>query len=221
MLSMKGDCFLIVDAALAPVRVGLLRGDRLAAAADAGGEALDAVFEASAELLRAERLGHAGLAGYLYGAGPGTLLGLRLAAMAIEGWRSMRPTPAPVRQYLTLRAAAAALANTGGVSSFDLLVPVRRGLCARVGVRDGRISPPALEPVVHDPPESTVPRYHLPVPNNRLPPPPHAVSWRFALNDLPPGWFAGAEVSAVDHPVPFNPSPASFAPWAGERHRRA
>lgn len=216
---MNGDCFLIVDAALAPLQVGLLRGDRLTTA-HAHGEALDTVFEASAELLRAEGVEHAEITGYLYGAGPGSLLGLRLAAMAIEGWRSMRPRPAPVRQYLTLRAAAAALANKGGVSSFDLLVPVRRGLCARVIVRDGRISAPALEPVDDGPPDSTVPRYHLPVPNNRLPPPPRAAAWRFALRDLPAEWFTGPEVSPVDHPVPFNPSPATFALWAGERHRR-
>ncbi len=217
---MTGDRLLIVDASLAPLQAGLLVDGRITAAVSAGGEALDGIFETSAQLLRAEGLTHGDLDGYIYGAGPGTLLGLRLAAMAIEGWRSMRSGTVPVRQYITLSAAAAAHAHSGGPASFDMLVPVRRGLFARVSVRDGRAGPPQLEKD-GDTPEKTsaVPRFHLPVPNRRLPPPPLAEAFRFEFTDLPAGWFSGPEVAAVAHPVPFNPSPAAYAEWTGGRHR--
>ncbi|MCC5808031.1 MAG: hypothetical protein JJU00_17015 [Opitutales bacterium] len=211
--------YLILDAALAPLQVGLLIDGRVAAATQAGGEALEAIFEASAALLRAKGLDHNGLDGYIFGAGPGTLLGLRLAAMAIEGWRSMRTERVPVRQYITLSAAAAARANTGGPTAFDMLVPVRRGLFARVSVLDSRIGPPELEQAADAPEAPAVPRYHLPVPNRRLPPPPRAQPFRFDLRALPEGWFSGPEVTAVDHPAPYNPSPAVYAEWTGGRHR--
>ncbi len=216
---MTGQHYLIIDAALAPLQAGLLLDGRLTATECAEVDALDGIFEVSAELLRAADLRHGDLAGYVYGAGPGTLLGLRLAAMAIEGWRSMRPEPVPVRQYITLTAAAAAHAHAGGPPAFDMLVPVRRGLFARVSVRDGRAGPPELETADEAGMPSAVPRYHLPVPNRRLPPPPRAELFRFNLRDLPPGWFGGPQVKAVDHPAPFNPSPAEYAEWAGGRHR--
>ena len=87
---------LVIDAASARVQVGCLLPDGTATWRSSEAEAGTALFELVHDLpLRPDEAGC-----FIYCAGPGSILGIRTAAMAIRTWCVLRPRP--VFSYLSL-----------------------------------------------------------------------------------------------------------------------
>lgn len=82
---------LLLDASSRPVQVGILHRNRWIAYHESDSEALDALFSGTEEALTRAGLELTQIEGFIYCQGPGSVLGIRLACMAINCWRSLPP----------------------------------------------------------------------------------------------------------------------------------
>ena len=99
---------LVIDASGPSVCVGLLADDRnWLAHTEAPGAALECLFPAVEATLNTAQLRFEQLRSFIYCEGPGSVLGLRLCAMAIETWSRLYPTAAQLYSYNSLQLCAA------------------------------------------------------------------------------------------------------------------
>ena len=80
---------LILDCASATVRVGIWQNSELLAYHEANNLALNAIFELTEQCINETRCPLSQIEGYIYNEGPGSMLGIRLAAMAIRTWQTL------------------------------------------------------------------------------------------------------------------------------------
>ncbi len=116
---------LVIDAASARVQVGVLVADGTARWHVSEAESGIAIFEGVAQL----GLNPQDAAAFLFCEGPGSVLGIRTAAMALRTWQVLRPRPAFSYQSLALVAHALAQENV------TIIADARRELwhCYRMG----------------------------------------------------------------------------------------
>jgi tRNA threonylcarbamoyladenosine biosynthesis protein TsaB len=100
---------LVIDGSGGSVFAGVLDGGGWLAKAERAGAPLENLFPTVEEALRAADLRLADIRGYLYCEGPGSVLGLRLCAMAIETWTRLHPASAQLQKYNSLRLCALSL----------------------------------------------------------------------------------------------------------------
>jgi len=102
---------LLLDASATKVCVGVLEGHRWLAFAESESQALESLFDLVVQVLNKAELNLGAIRGFLFCEGPGSVLGIRLVAMAIRTWRAF-PEHAhkPVLAYRSLLAAEAMLA---------------------------------------------------------------------------------------------------------------
>ncbi len=184
------------------------------------GESGTVLFELVERLLRRRVLAPADLASVILCDGPGSLLGVRVAAMAVRVWASLpRPRPLRIGAYHSLALLAADLLAGGVPAPFTVLADARRaGWHALEVEAEGTFAAPrrvdaARLATVHGPryrPDSfpvwqAIPEGVVAVPYRpeRLP----DLARRFDL------------VRPVDAPDAFVAEPATYAPWSGEVHR--
>jgi len=125
--------WLFLDASGVTVRVGVWQNSHWLGWRESEAAALEGVFAGTQTVLAEANLPWEKLGGYLYVEGPGSVLGLRLAAMAIRAWQvddaarnpgKMRPVWACGSLHL-----AAALALAGGTKPpFTVFTDARQGL---------------------------------------------------------------------------------------------
>lgn len=209
---------LVLDAATATVHAGVLREGRWASLEARPGEALETIFHAVERALDAAELELAGVSALALGIGPGSILGLRLALMAVETWRRL---PAgrdwSLHAFSGLQTQARILAAQDR-DTFHLLTDFRRGQWHRVTVCGGLVG--GLE-VVDDATAAEATGSTYLVPTGRAAPgapPTGAEPLPFSLEALPalaPGdWAAPTEAPAL-----YLPAAPTFARWTAERHR--
>jgi tRNA threonylcarbamoyladenosine biosynthesis protein TsaB len=202
---------LLVDASTPTIHVGLLRDGAWLALERETGDALTLVFELALRAFSSSGLHLDDVGGFVFCEGPGGLLGLRLAAMAVETWRAL-PAHAgkPLLVYRSLTVASALCGSPEAL----LISPFRRGIfnvCHPGGALElldaGELD--ALEA-----PKLFIPQRHLPQA------PAGAVPFEYHLDGLPallesdPKLFRLAERAEV-----HVPEEASYKLWSGERHR--
>lgn len=105
-------CILVLDAASTRIQVGLLRVGQPAlwrASTDESGKALFALTD---ETLRAAGLALGDVRAFAFDAGPGSMLGVRTAAMALRTWQALAPRPTYAFHSLALLAHQLAAAGT-------------------------------------------------------------------------------------------------------------
>lgn len=101
---------LLIDSASARVQVGLWHQGRVSWRTTEA-EASAGVFACTENLLAERRLAVSDLDTYVFCEGPGSVLGIRTAAVALRTWRVLNPAPAYA--YQSLAVAAHALARPG------------------------------------------------------------------------------------------------------------
>lgn len=185
-------------------------------------ESLQAVFDCTAAALSEAGMQLAEVGGFYFSQGPGSLLGLRIAAMAVQGWRSMRNlSNAPCLSYYSLHAAAAVLR---GRESGPFLICAdyreKQWHCLKVGSNEQSneltlVGRETLE-------SSLLPVYYVPQRQREQPLPCNAKVWKYDLRELPERI---SRLTFTDCPMPphalpiYEPAPTSFVKWDGERHR--
>jgi tRNA threonylcarbamoyladenosine biosynthesis protein TsaB len=83
---------------------------------------LESLFVTVEKVLSTAGIQLAALRSYIYCAGPGSVLGLRLCAMALETWSRLNPAPTPYYAYNSLELTAALLLQKGKISDEALLI---------------------------------------------------------------------------------------------------
>lgn len=122
------ECTLFLDAASPAVSVGLRVGDEASGTwQHAHDEAGVALFRSIDLLTRARGVGVAEITSVVFCEGPGSLLGVRLAAMALRTWIAVpREKPLQVFAYRSLELVAASLLAHGRAAPFHVIVDGRR-----------------------------------------------------------------------------------------------
>jgi tRNA threonylcarbamoyladenosine biosynthesis protein TsaB len=139
------DLLLVLDAASARVQTGLLPRTGGARWETADAEAGAAIFSGVEKLLAGARPRLGDVDAFVFCAGPGSVLGIRTAAVAIRSWNVLRPRP--VYAYCSLELVARALARAtpakdGNLRDFAVIADARRDTWHRVAVdASGNISP--------------------------------------------------------------------------------
>lgn len=215
---------LVLDASTKTIAVGIFAPGKSTwdAFASTPGDALETIFHLTRDCLAKGELSLPQLGGIDFCAGPGSLLGLRLAAMAVQTWRTLPENRAwTLRQYHSLTYLAHARL-AAGESDFTLLSPFRRDLFNVVSVCDGSVG--ALDLVaVEELSTLLAPRYWVPNGAVRVPSPDGTVEIDHDLAAFPrlaasvpaPTWLC-----AIEQPEVCVPQAPTFALWSADRHRK-
>jgi tRNA threonylcarbamoyladenosine biosynthesis protein TsaB len=131
---------LMLDASSPVIQVGILLDHKWVAFYHSEKEALQSIFQGTDFCLKKTGMDINAVKGFLFCEGPGATLGIRIAAMAIQGWKSMVTLrKVPVYAYSSLKAAAAVLLfNEGGGLPWSIISDCREGLWNFYSIRDGQ-----------------------------------------------------------------------------------
>ncbi|HLS27213.1 MAG TPA: hypothetical protein VK041_01070, partial [Opitutales bacterium] len=91
--------FLLIDAAGPLVQTALWSDGAWLRWIGSREEAGRSVFAGVQEIFRSEGISLKNLSGFFFCEGPGSMLGVRIAAMAIRGWQTMLDNPLPIFAY--------------------------------------------------------------------------------------------------------------------------
>jgi tRNA threonylcarbamoyladenosine biosynthesis protein TsaB len=121
-----GRIYLLLDAASPLVQTGLLQDGRWIEWRGSREEAGRSLFEGVATIFRNHEIGLDQLNGFLFCEGPGSMLGIRIAAMAIRGWQALLSSPLPVFAYSSHELLARMLLADSAAVPFLVLSDARR-----------------------------------------------------------------------------------------------
>ena len=208
---------LVIDGSGSEVFAGVLgsNGNWLARSEQTGAP-LESLFPAIEATLDAAQLTLADMRSFIYCEGPGSVLGLRLCAMAIETWSRLRPESAHYYAYNSLQLTAALIcADTPGLDQALLISDWKKGTWNAVKIRNGQSSATEVadDATIANWTESL---YHLPQRKGWQQPPANATALEYRPDRL-------AEVCHLLRPTESVELYASgvnvFQKWTPERHR--
>lgn len=172
------------------------------------------LFRGVERMLREAGMALAEVESAVFCEGPGSLLGVRIAAMAVRTWREMpRPRPLRVFGYRSLELLAAALVADGRAGPFMVVSDARRAAwnCLEVAA-GGRPGPIVRRPATEPFPEG-VPVFH----GEEFPRwqalPPGAVAVPYRPDRLPALAAAHALLRETAAPDAFLTEAPSYRPW--------
>jgi tRNA threonylcarbamoyladenosine biosynthesis protein TsaB len=207
---------LLLDASTPSIHAGILSGGTWLALERAQGDALSVVPDLLAAALKSAGLKVAQLRCLIHCEGPGALLGLRVAAMCIETWRSVPGMQAvPLLAYRSLPAMAAILRLRGTGGDFHIATPFRRG-SYNVCEADS-----AANAVLDEAELAALPRPLYFIPQRRFKDlPAGARLLEYDLAELPRALAASPWLLRVAaNAEAFSPQPSEYQLWHGQRHR--
>ncbi|HTB62105.1 MAG TPA: hypothetical protein VK737_00840 [Opitutales bacterium] len=214
--------WLLLDASGVTTRVGVWRDARWRAWREYEAPALEALFAGVQAVMEEAQTPFEKLGGYFYVEGPGSVLGLRLAAMAIRAWQTDDAAvaggqPRPVFACGSLQLAAAVALAAKAPLPFAVFTEARQGHWHVLEVNDGDArninSLSTREVGEHDLPAG--PLYHLPARKAWHTPPARAQKLPAGLRDHPEVLAQAGLLRAVATPVPFTGAEPEYKKWAG------
>jgi tRNA threonylcarbamoyladenosine biosynthesis protein TsaB len=207
--------WLVIDASAPVIHVGVLRGAEWLSLRRHEGDALETLFALTSEALTRARTRLDDVGGFIFCEGPGGLLGLRLAAMAVETWRRL-PVHAgkPLLAYRSLPVAQA-LAEAASGDSVTVVSPFRRGsFCVlRTGAPEMEVLDAAGVAALQPPVLFLSQRFLRAAPEGTEP-------CAYDLTGLPTLLDAWPELfREASHAEAWVPEVTEYKMWSGERHR--
>lgn len=118
--------FLLLDAATPLVQTGLWREGEWVHWVASREEAGRSLFAGVERIFQAKSISINEIGGFLFCVGPGSMLGIRIASMAIRGWQSLLPQPLPIFCYGSHDLMARSLLARGRPAPFHLISDARR-----------------------------------------------------------------------------------------------
>lgn len=213
---MKPDqpCLVIDGSARAGVRVGVLSDGRWTGQGVSPEGALEATFACAEQALSQAGLKLADIRSFAVCAGPGSVLGIRVSALAVRAWAVLQPRPIFVWQSLSALAADALRAGIAAPFSVAQESRLRRwnhlkvdaaGVFSEVTEVSAEELRAAAPKVVTDQPGATAVF-------------PDCLLIDHPWERLPVLFIDDGLLRAEDKPEALNTA-ADFAAWSGERHR--
>ncbi len=208
---------LVIDGSGSAVFAGVLGQDgNWLAQSEQDGAPLESLFPSVETTLEAAQLTLADLRSFIYCEGPGSVLGLRLCAMAIETWSRLHPESAHYFAYNSLQLTAALICvDTAGLDNALLVSDWKKGAWNAVQIQNGQPGPTEVAD------DATIanwtgPLYHLPQRKGWQKPPANATPVQYSPQRL-------AEILHLPKPTQSIELYASginvFQKWTPERHR--
>lgn len=211
---------LVIDASGSSVFTGILASEQQwLAKAELSGAPLEMLFPAVEEVLQLAQLKLAQVRSFIYCEGPGSILGLRLCAMAIETWTHLYPDAAPCFAYNSLQLSAALLVKDVALPTHALLVSDwKKGAWNAVHITRGVIScTSVVEQAELEDWQSAL--YHLPQRKGWQTPPAQANSLQFAPERLHEVLNTTVRLRPTQGVELYSNGVNTFAKWNGQRHR--
>ncbi|MGE9293276.1 MAG: hypothetical protein ACQKBW_06665 [Puniceicoccales bacterium] len=209
--------YLFLDASSVQVQAGLWCDSRWLSIKSQESPALESIFSLVKDCLDEANLKLEQVGGFIHCEGPGSVLGIRLAAMAIRSWQAL-PAWADAESLAcrSLSLAAALISATEQPEEpFHIIAEARQTRWNLLTCPDGEIA--EVEPEVID--ALAAPIYHLRQRKSWHTPPERAVP---VLNDLsahPELLASPGLLSPVEAPGLFLVNEATYRTWTPERHR--
>jgi len=209
---------LLLDASTPNIHAGILSEGTWLALERARGDALALVPSMLADVLKSAGLKVAQLRGLIHCEGPGSLLGLRVAAMSIETWRAVPGMESvPLFVYRSLPTMATILRLRGTAGDFHIATPFRRGswnVCGATSDANAVLDDEELRALLG--PLYIIPQRHIDQA------PPGAQTLEYDLEELPRAIATNPDLlRAADNAEAFSPRPSEYRLWHGDRHRAA
>lgn len=209
--------YLFLDASSVMVQAGLWRDGRWLAYRNGKGQALESIFTLIDSCLEEARIKLEAVGGFIHGEGPGSVLGIRLAAMAIRGWLALPAWQrATVHSCRSLPLAAVLIREKYQPDSpFHVVAEARQtrwNLLRSDSDTIEEAEPATLEALLP-------PLYHLRQRKAWNTPPAHAVPVDNSLMEHPELLNTPGLLSAVEQPGLYLVSEQTFRTWTPERHR--
>jgi len=211
---------LIIDGSGSDVFAGVLGDDGAwLATSKRAGAPLEQLFPSVEAVLQDAGLKLSALQSYIYCEGPGSVLGLRLCAMAVETWSRLYPQSAHYFAYNTLQLCAQLLCKDHDLPAKTLLVSDwKKGAWNAIHIENGIIGATTVAD------DATIAEwdgavYHLPQRKGWQKPPANAQTITYAPERLPdllnnPNWLR--ETNRVEL---YSSGVNTFAKWTPDRHR--
>lgn len=218
-LTYPDSILLLLDASASKVQVGLLQGKVWLAFRELEEEAINSIFAGTSACLKEAKMPLEEVAGFLFCEGPGSILGIRLAAMAINGWRSQPAhRQAPVFSFRSLEAAVSLFKHKGESMPFHIVSEYRQGRWHLASVKkDGQctditmVETDALSKL-----QGAI--YYIPRRIN-VPAPPAFIQPRdYSLRELPHVLNSANLLRQTDKPEAYQPEKPVYVKWDAKRH---
>lgn len=211
---------LVIDGSSACFFSGVLGGDgSWLACRKADKPALESLFSTVETVLKKAGLELNHIKSYIYCEGPGSLLGLRLCAMAIESWTRIHPAPTELYSFNSLTLLATQLTKEGGNEEDALLISDwKKDTWNSLAIRSG--TPGRVKPI--QTPELSDwqgPLYHLPARKGWQKPPDNALELKYAPERLAKLLDFPDLIQRRQSVELYNSAVSSFQKWTPERHR--
>ena len=216
LLAIHGS-ILVLDAASGSVQIGLLRKDQPAIWQHMAGDAGQQLFTGAELCLRQAGLSLSEVAAFVFCEGPGSMLGVRTAAMAIRTWTGLKPRP--VYRFQSLALLAQGLDQQSALIPFSVIADARRDTwhCVTVNSR-GIVQPlrrvPSTE-LAQDPTPLRIPSAF----RAWAPPPRLGEDCTYHLPDLFARLLEADLFLATETPDSFQHESPEYKKWTAEVHQ--
>jgi tRNA threonylcarbamoyladenosine biosynthesis protein TsaB len=217
---MQQNVTLVIDGSGGGVFAGILDGqDRWLAQAQRSGTALENLFPVIEATLKAADLHFYDLSGYHYCEGPGSVLGLRLCAMAIETWRRLYPTPTQLHKYNSLQLCALSLLlDTPEIKDALVVADWKKGAWNALKISNGQTgSTEVLDDAALTAWQGAL--YHLPQRKGWQSPPAGAQTLNYEPARISDLRGHPSLLQATEEVELYNTGINTFQKWTPDRHR--
>ena len=210
----QGTC-LVLDASHPNVSIGLLQNGRWAALETDKAPALNALFALTEQCLKSADTSLEQVSTYIYCRGPGSMLGLRLAAMAIQTWRHLYPN-SHLLSYTSLDLARLELILKAPEQAFQLIADWKKTAWHWMESSSDNVG---FVEVSELSVESNEPLYYLSQRKGWQSPPERAIPLEYSIQSMPELIHEQADfLKPVDKPEAFQHSEPVFQKWTPKRH---
>jgi tRNA threonylcarbamoyladenosine biosynthesis protein TsaB len=221
-MSDSGNSWLFLDASGVTTRVGVWQDARWLAWRQSEAPALEALFAHTHAALNEAGLPWEKLGGYIYVEGPGSVLGLRLAAMAVRAWQTddaAHGAARPVRACGSLPLAAALALAIGEKPPFTVFTDAKQGFWQILAVdfADVEIVAASAPREIAEAELPSGPLLHLPARKAWHRAPPHARALTASLENYPGILAHPALLRPVKTATPYAGRPPEYKKWAGAK----
>lgn len=211
---------MVIDGASSSVFVGILNSDgEWLAQSEESGAPLESLFPFAEKVLEDADVSLANLSGFIFCAGPGSVLGLRLCAMAIETWTRLFPQAAEMLSYNSLDLTARLLLDSNQDLQDALIVADwKKGAWNAIFIHNRVVG---KTEVVDDAAIDgwSGPVYHLPQRKGWQKPPSGATSLVYEPGRLNAVWKQDECLAPCDEVRLYSAGANTFQKWTPERHR--
>ncbi len=220
-IARRNQTLLLLDASALQTQTGLLQNGHWLSFQRAPGETLDSLFEGVSRCLQDARMELDQVDGFLYCEGPGSVLGIRLAAMALQGWKSLPAhKTAPILTYRSLPAMACLIQMKENLQMpFHCIAQSSRDLWNLLSLTVENW-PGKLETVSSEVVENLrEPVFHIPLGRQKKTPPRNVKNYPYNIEEIPRLMDRQEIFHLSETPEVYRTHPNDYVKWAAKRHR--